>query len=798
MSKRSSTFLPLFLSLLVLLSSCRAATLPAGFTESVVTGGLSSATAMQFAPDGRLFVCQQSGALRVIKNGALLSTPFVTVTVNSSGERGLLGVAFDPNFASNQYIYVYYTATTPAIHNRVSRFTANGDVAVPGSETIILELNNLSGATNHNGGAIHFGIDGKLYIAVGENATPSNAQTLSNLLGKILRINSDGTIPTDNPFFNSATGVNRAIWALGLRNPFTFDVQRGTGRIFINDVGAGTFEEINEGVRGANYGWPNCEGACDPPDSRFRDPLFQYAHGDTSTTGCAITGGAWYNPVTPQFPAQYQGDYFFADLCSGWIRVRDTATGAVSDFASGISNPVDLKVGDDGSLYYLARGAGTVFEISYTLNEPPTITQHPASRTVAVGQSATFSVSAAGTSPFRYQWQKSTNGGASFNNIVGATASSYTVASATAADNGARFRCVVSNSFGTDTSNAAILTVISNRPPTGVINSPGAGALYRAGDTIFYAGTGSDPEDGALPPSAFHWRVDFHHDTHVHPYLPTRSGVTSGSFYIYRRGETSTNVWYRIYLTVVDSAGLAHTSFRDVHPRTSTLRFETSPGGLQVTLDGQPRTTPFSVASVVGMVRTIGVVSPQKPSITSYAFDSWGDGGAAATRTIIVADTDTTYLAIYRVNAGAVGTGDGLAGAYYDNLDFTGRSGRRIDPIINFDWTNRSPLYLIAPTTFSVRWTGWIQPQFSQTYTFYTRSDDGVRLWINGQFIIGNWGNHAETENQGRILLRAGQRYPIRIDYFQNTGAAAMKLLWSSASTPKSIVPRSQLYSGTR
>ncbi|HET6862126.1 MAG TPA: PQQ-dependent sugar dehydrogenase, partial [Pyrinomonadaceae bacterium] len=134
-----------------------AATVPTGFTDSVVASGLSSPTAMAFAPDGRIFVCQQGGALRVIKNGALLATPFLTVTVNSSGERGLLGVAFDPNFASNQLVYVYYTATTPTIHNRLSTFVASGDVALAGSETVILELNDLSGATNHNGGAIHFG-----------------------------------------------------------------------------------------------------------------------------------------------------------------------------------------------------------------------------------------------------------------------------------------------------------------------------------------------------------------------------------------------------------------------------------------------------------------------------------------------------------------------------------------------------------------------------------------------------------------------------------------------------------------
>jgi glucose/arabinose dehydrogenase len=293
----------------------------------------------------------------------LLSTPFGSLTVDSSGERGLLGIAFDPNFASNNYVYLYYTVSTSPIHNRVSRFTAAGDTAVPGSETIILELDNLSSATNHNGGAIHFAPDGKLYIGVGENANGANSQTLSNLLGKILRINADGTIPTDNPFYNTATGNNRAIWALGLRNPFTFTFQPGTTRLFINDVGQSTWEEINDGIAGSNYGWPTTEGPTSNPS--FRSPIYYYGHGTTNTTGCAIVGGAFYNPPVPQFPSSYIGKYFFADLCGGWIRVFDPIAGTATGFATSIVNPVDLHVGPDGALYYLAQGSGgQVFRVS--------------------------------------------------------------------------------------------------------------------------------------------------------------------------------------------------------------------------------------------------------------------------------------------------------------------------------------------------------------------------------------------------------------------------------------------------
>lgn len=349
-----------------------AATLPGGFVETQISGGLSNTTAIAIHPDGRVFVCQQTGALRVIKNGAVLPTPFMTLTVNSFGERGLLGVAFDPDYATNRFVYVYYTAQTPTIHNRVSRFTAdasNEDVVVPGSEFVLIDLETL-GADNHNGGAIHFGPDGKLYIATGENAVTSNSQSLANRLGKILRINSDGSIPADNPtsfpnITGSPTGVNRAIWAVGLRNPFTFSFQPGTGLMHINDVGQGTWEEVNQGFAGANYGWPTCEGTC--ATGGMTNPLYQYS--SAVAAPCAITGGAFYNPTNPTFPAQYIGKYFFADFCAGWIKTLDPLSpplpGAAEDFATGINLPVDIQVANDGSLYYLARGNSSVFRVQF-------------------------------------------------------------------------------------------------------------------------------------------------------------------------------------------------------------------------------------------------------------------------------------------------------------------------------------------------------------------------------------------------------------------------------------------------
>jgi glucose/arabinose dehydrogenase len=345
---------------ILLTTSLHAATLPAGFSETTVASGLSSPTAMAMAPDGRIFICEQGGALRLVKNGSLVATPFVTVTTTASGERGLLGVAVDPDFLANQFIYVYYTATTPAIHNRISRFIASGDTAAAGSEVILLELENLS-ATNHNGGALHFGRDGKLYAAVGENAVPSNSQTLANKLGKILRINKDGSIPADNPFFNSTSGTNRSIWALGLRNPFTFNVHPNSGRIFINDVGQSAWEEINDGAAGGNYGWPATEGPTSNPS--YVGPIHYYAN--QNATECAIAGGVFYAPEVRQFPGAYVESYFFQDLCGGWIRTLDQQF-SPNGFATGLSSPVDVLVGHDGSLHYLQRGSGLLRRIAWT------------------------------------------------------------------------------------------------------------------------------------------------------------------------------------------------------------------------------------------------------------------------------------------------------------------------------------------------------------------------------------------------------------------------------------------------
>ena len=613
----------LFFAVLFFLIAFSAAsqTLPANFSQVLVANGISNPTVMAFAPDGRIFVAQQTGQLRVIKNGALLTTPFVSLPVSSSGERGLLGIAFDPNFTTNQYVYLYYTNTTP--RNQISRFTANGDVALAGSEVLVLALDALSSATNHNGGTMQFGPDGKLYIGVGENANGSHAQNLDTYHGKILRINPDGTVPAGNPYAGG-TAQRQRVWALGLRNPYTITFQPGTGRLFVNDVGQNTWEEINDATTGGlNFGWPTAEGNSTNP--AFTNPIYIYGHASQIGQGCAITGGTFFNPASTNYPSSYTGKYFFIDYCGNWIDVLTLSGSLVTraNFGSNIGgNPVSVITGPDGNLYFLSRTNAAVYRIEYSGSSAPLITSQPQSLTVTQGSPATFSVTATGTAPLSYQWRKNSV------NIPGANSAAYTIFATVEADEGL-YSVVVSNAAGTATSNSASLTVNPpNIKPVATFSAPAVGSTYGGGDVISFNGSGSDAEDGQLGASSFTWFINFHHSSHTHPAMNDLNGVTGGTFTVPALGETATDVFYRIYLVVRDAAGARDTTFRDVLPRTSTITLNTNPQGLVVTVDGQPFTAPYSFSSVEGIVRSVGTNSPQTLNGTTYFFIGWVNGNA--------------------------------------------------------------------------------------------------------------------------------------------------------------------------
>jgi len=350
-------------------------------TAQRVVGGLDQPVDLQ-APPGdhaRLFVVEQPGRIRIVRNGAVAAT-FLDIVgrVGSGGERGLLGLAFHPRYAENGRFFVNYTDRAGDTH--ISEFRAQppgSDSADPASERPLLFV--AQPFPNHNGGGLAFGNDGKLYIALGDGGSGGdplgNGQDLGTPLGKILRVDVDAgapfAVPADNPFV-STPGAFPAIWAYGLRNPWRISFDRASGDLMIGDVGQGAFEEVDVGLvsrrGGENYGWNVMEGnhCFDPPagcsSGGLTLPVVEYSHGD----GCSITGGYVYRGC--RMPG-YQGTYFYGDYCTALVRSFRFQNGAAADqrdWTSALSRGVDaissFGVDADGEIYIVDH-TGEIYRI---------------------------------------------------------------------------------------------------------------------------------------------------------------------------------------------------------------------------------------------------------------------------------------------------------------------------------------------------------------------------------------------------------------------------------------------------
>ncbi|MCM3875241.1 MAG: PQQ-dependent sugar dehydrogenase [Thermoanaerobaculia bacterium] len=408
------------------LSLSAAGTVPAGFSD-VLVATVGGPTALAFTPDGRLLVTTQGGALRIIANGQLLATPALSLgsAVCANGERGLLGVAVDPQFTTNHFVYLFYTfnkdnagcptssQTSPV--ERISRFTLDvptPNLISPATELVLLD-GVLNFAGNHNGGQLSVGPDGNLYAGIGDGGCDyagdsgcqgsNDASRDRNILnGKILRIARDGSVPPTNPFLGAGTArcnagpsapgtICQETFAWGMRNPFRFTFRPGDGALTVNDVGTGAWEEIDLVQAGGDYGYPCREGAhaalstgkCSPAPPGLLDPYAEYPHGTipgTSTTNCgSITGGAWI--PTGVWPVAYDGKYLAADFnCGAIVRLNPGTPPTFSDFATGLGNfgVVELLFGPSAlgtSLYYTTyAGGGQVRRVDSPPLPPPAST----------------------------------------------------------------------------------------------------------------------------------------------------------------------------------------------------------------------------------------------------------------------------------------------------------------------------------------------------------------------------------------------------------------------------------------
>jgi len=360
--------------------ACAASSVPGGpdpgsvtLDTQVVATGLSNPLYLTAPPgDPRLFVVEQAGRVRIIANGALLTTPFLDITdrVLAGGERGLLSVAFHPNYATNGYLFVDYTDLSG--DTRLDRFRVSTDPNVADKASAKAILFAEQPYANHNGGLVLFGPDGMLYVALGDGGSggdpQGNGQDRGVLLGKLLRVDVDNgdpyAIPADNPYVG-VSGARGEIWAYGLRNPWRFAFDREGGMLYIADVGQSRREEVNAApaaTGGLNYGWNVMEGdecygtsTCDP--SGLTLPVLAYGHAD----GCSITGGYVYRG---QAVPALQGHYFYSDYCGGWLRSFRLGGGAADqrDWGFDLGNVLSLGEDSAGELYVLSAN-GTVYRL---------------------------------------------------------------------------------------------------------------------------------------------------------------------------------------------------------------------------------------------------------------------------------------------------------------------------------------------------------------------------------------------------------------------------------------------------
>jgi PKD repeat protein len=674
-----------------------AASYPSGFEERTVVGGLSDPMSMAWAPDGRLFIIEKPGRLKVVPPGGSTATTILDISnrVNHANDRGLLGLALDSSFASNGYLYLSYTYdVTPltadsdgAMVSRVGRFTIGANNSVS-PETVVLG-SHVSGpcpapsntvdcipsdGLSHSIGTVISAPDGTLWIGSGDAADYNRVDPLAfrtyderSMAGKVLHVDRNGRgLPghPSCPADNDLTHVCTKIHSKGFRNPFRFKLRPGGGLV-VGDVGWNTREEVSLiGTAGKSYGWPCYEGTIRTPGYKDRaectaeyakegtpdahvGPQHDYQHG---SSGNAVMAGPEYTGA--EYPAGYRGDVYFADFAGGFIRRlelgADGNVTSVSSFSTGWVG-VELKEMPNGDLAY-SDGGTSIKRIVYTPGNRSPVAD--ASATPTSGQAPLpVQFSAAGSSDpdgdgLTYDWD--------FGD--GTPHSSQANPSHTYGQNGTyTARLTVSDGRGLSASETVTIAV-GNHAPVARIDAPLDGSLYRGGQVIQLRGSASDAQDGTLPASAYHWTVKLYHADHVHP-VNTFDGVVDPSFTA--NEDHDADSFFEVTLTVHDSGGLSGSQTIRLRPQTVGYTLASSPAGAPLSYAGFGGFAPMQRTAAVGFRTTISAGERFASGGREYVFDRWSDGGARQ-HDVVIGATDSTVTAHYR----DAGPANGLVAAF--------------------------------------------------------------------------------------------------------------------------------------
>jgi uncharacterized repeat protein (TIGR01451 family) len=722
-----------------------------GFSETVVFNGLVSPTTVRFLPDGRVVVAEKSGLIKLFPNISTNSYTVVadlTTEVHNFWDRGLLGLAIDPNFATNHFIYVLYTFDAPiggvpptwgpgdgisdgcptppgattdgcVVSGRLSRLTATGTDWTASEQVLINDW--CQQFPSHSIGSLNFGADGYLYITGGEGASFSNTdwgqfgggtgsptpknpcgdppagvggdETPPTAEGGALRSQSSGRPANEprllngallrvdpatgagvpgNPFFSSTDANARRIVAYGLRNPFRSTMKPGTNDLWIADVGWNDWEEINrvpDVATARNFGWPCYEGAgheggydaanlniCEAlyASGDVVAPFLTYNHGahvvanDGCTTGSSSIAGIAFYTGGSNYPSNYDGALLFSDYSRNCMWIMFPGTGGDPDpattaaFASAAQGPVDVQLGSDGNFYYVDFNAGQLLRIEYGLHAVATATPMSGGIPLTVQFDGSGSTPAQPGDTLSYAWDLDGDGQFDDSTLQKPT-HQYTVAGTYTV------RLKVTDQRGGSDISSPLTISADEGMPTATILTPLPSLTWKVGDPIGFSGTGSDPQDGTLPPSAFAWTIIIHHcpsNCHTHVYQ-TFNGVTSGSFPAPDHEYPS---YLEIQLVVTDSDGNTGSASVTIQPQTVALTLISAPAGLQLTVGTLTATAPFVDTVIVNSQNQLVAAPTQGAYPVVLEFANWSDGGAA-THTITAPASPVSLTATYAVHA---------------------------------------------------------------------------------------------------------------------------------------------------
>lgn len=652
-------------AVLIPLAGPAQAGLPAQFGFNTVAQGFTQPMSFAYAPDGRIFVAERGGIIKIVKPGGAISTWLdMKAKVNAAWGRGILSIALDPAFNANKRVYVlFHEELMPNDPDqggsarwrlvRMTNVSGNPDAGdVNSMVTLATDLETTFFKNDpHSGGDIDFDLNGNLLASFGDGATPAGLDAeatktydYTKLNGKIIRIDpTTGNGIAANPFYEAANpgSIRSKMLARGLRQPFRITVDRQTGVIYEGDVGWDNWEELNviatqwsNPVRDANLGWPCNEGGNGAPAQQSQYANFAATSGTCNTVyaegsraaayayphngqGAAIIMGQVYRGSA--YPASYVGKVFWADHNRDQIFTY-TPGGGVAQFGTngGFGSIVDFETMPNGNLAYLSYNEGRIREIAYLAqNNPPTAN---GSAAFQAGTAYTYNFSSAGSSdpdgdPLSYSW--------AFGDGTTSTAANPVKTYAFGS-----YDAVLTVSDGRGGQATRTLHIdAGNRQPTIAFLSPADNSQFAVDETVSFAIQANDQDEGALPGNRVTWQVILHHGEHTHSDQEVQG--LSGSFVA--TFPELVDTWYEIKATARDNNGGIAVKSLSILPRKVNLTFTSNPAGAGVNVDGTLRTTPYTQSFIVNSPHTALANATVASGGANLAFLSWTKGGVTTT-----------------------------------------------------------------------------------------------------------------------------------------------------------------------